>query len=158
MKFILQRFSDNRQSTLGLMFKVGVLTPFRSFTLEDEFRESKISGETRIPAGTYQLVIQKLDTPKTLQYRAKYPWFKNHIMVKDVPGFIGIYIHIGNEDKDTDGCILLGDTCLNNTTGPGEITSSTAAFIRFYKDVYENLEKGTLITLEIRDERALNLT
>lgn len=158
MKFILQRFSDNRESTLGLFFKVGVMVPFKSFCLEDEFRESKVSGETRIPAGTYKLVIQKSETPKTIQYRKKYPWFKNHIMVKDVPGFIGIYIHIGNNDADTDGCLLLGDVCLNNSIGRGEITSSTNAFKRFYDDVYDALEKGTQVTLEIRDEKDLRLS
>lgn len=157
MKFILQRFSDNRESTLGLFFKVGAMSTFKSFSLEDEFRESKVSGETRIPAGKYQLVLQKIETPKTIQYRAKYPWFKYHIMVKDVPGFIGIYIHIGNSDGDTDGCILLGDVCLNNTIGKGEITSSTAAFKRFYTDVFEFLEKGGVCTLEIRDEKDLKL-
>lgn len=157
MHFILQRFADNRESTLGLLFKVGVLTPFRCYTLEDEFRESKISKETRVAARIYKLVIQKIETPKTLAYRKKYPWFENHIMLENVPGFIGIYIHVGNTDDDTDGCILLGDNANNNTIGPGTISASTAAFKRFYLEVFPALKAGQEVTLEIRDEIQLNI-
>src|SRR5688572_15576827 len=128
MNFLLQRFSDNRSSTIGLLFKKGIPFPFECYTLEDEFRESKVSGETRIPAGTYKIVLQKNETPKTLQYRKKYPWFKHHVMIENVPGFVGIYIHIGNDDKDTDGCLLLGDSADNNKVGPGTIHNSTVAF------------------------------
>lgn len=157
MHFILQRFADNRESTLGLLFKVGVLRPFKGYTLEDEFRESKLSGETRIPAGIYKLVIQKSMTPKTIAYRKKYPWFENHIMVENVPGFIGIYIHVGNTDDHTDGCILLGDGANNNTIAQGAISTSTEAFRRFYIETYEDLKAGHLISLEIRDETYLNI-
>ena len=157
MNFILQRFSDNRESTLGLLFKVGALVPFKCYTLEDEFRESKVSKETRIPAGVYELVIQTIETPKTLAYRAKYPWFQNHLMLKDVPGFIGIYIHVGNDDNDTDGCILLGDVAENNSIGEGRIANSTVAFRRFYLEVYELIQKKVKVTFEVRDEKTLNI-
>lgn len=157
LHFILQRFADNSESTLGLLFKVGVVRPFRCYTLEDEFRESKISKETRIPAGIYKLVIQKAATPKTLAYRKKYPWFENHLMLENVPGFVGIYIHLGNTDEDTDGCILLGDGANNNTITQGMITSSTDAFRRFYLETYADLKAGHVITFEIRDEVALNI-
>lgn len=155
--FILQRFADNKESTLGLLFKVGVVRPFRCYTLEDEFRESKLTKETRIPAGIYKLVIQKIETPKTIAYRKKYPWFENHIMLENVPGFIGIYIHVGNTDDDTDGCILLGDGANNNTITQGAISTSTESFRRFYLEVYADLKAGHTITLEIRDEVALNI-
>lgn len=157
MNFILQRFSDNRESTLGLLFKVSALISFKCYTLEDEFRESKISKETRIPARTYKLVIQKIETPKTLAYRKKYQWFENHIMLENVPGFVGIYIHVGNDDDDTDGCILLGDNANNNSISPGSVTASTDAFRRFYLDVYPVIKAGQIVTLEIRDEIALNI-
>jgi hypothetical protein len=157
MKWILQRFSDNRQSTLGLLYKVGALTPFFSYTLEDEFRESKKTGETRVPAMTYNLILQKTETPKTLQYRKKYPWFIFHIMLENVPGFVGVYLHIGNNEDDTDGCILLGDSADNNTLGPGTISQSTNAFRRFYGQVFEAISKGEIVTLEIRDEKFLQL-
>ena len=127
---------------------------FQGYVLEDEFRPSKVKGETRIPAGKYEIVIQQDETPKTKQYQAKYPtWFKKHLMLKDVPGFVGIYIHIGNTDKDTDGCLLLGDNADNNVIGPGSVSNSTACFMRFYKDLYPHLEKGvSKAFITIRDE------
>lgn len=157
MKFILQRFSDNRDSTLGLLLKVmatGKLL-FQAYTLEDEFRESKVSKETRIPEGTYDVIIQTQETPKTLQYRKRYSWFVNHLMLKNVPGFTGIYIHVGNTDEDTEGCILLGDNADNNVIGPGSVSNSTASFMRFYKEVFDWLEGGNKITIEVRDENKL---
>jgi hypothetical protein len=160
LKYLLQRFSDNRQSTLGFICKY-IMTGdkmtlhFCGYTLEDEFRESKVSKETRIPAGKYEIVIQEVLTDKTKQYQAKYPWFEKHIMIKDVPGFVGIYIHIGNEDKDTDGCVLMGDSADNNVLGPGTITNSTACFSRFYKELYPHLKAGGRAWIEIRDESKL---
>lgn len=156
MKLILQRFSDNRDSTLGILLKEidlgkGTATTFQGYTLEDEARVNKVKGETRIPAGMYELDLQKEDTPLTLRYRAKYPWFKSHLEVKNVPNFVGVYIHIGNFDADTAGCILVGDNADNNVIGPGSISNSTAAFKRLYESVYPHLP----VTLIVKDENEL---
>lgn len=160
MNFILQRYSDNRKSTLGIILKVvpmgtAVKTSLQAYTLEDESREVKVSGETRIPAGKYELVINAADTPLTLKYRAKYSWFKYHIEVKNVPGFKGVYIHVGNNEANTDGCILLGDSADNNSISEGMIQGSTAAFKRFYDSVFTHLQAGNKVSLEIRDEQKL---
>ena len=156
MNFILQRFSDNRDSTLGILLKAqptnqGAKLVFQGYTLEDEFRDEKVMKETRIPAGTYTIDVQPADTALTLKYRAKYPWFKKHLEIKNVPGFMGVYLHIGNFDADTAGCILIGDNADNNTIGPGSISNSTAAFKRFYESVYPHLP----ITLIVKDEKEL---
>ena len=156
MKFILQRFSDNRDSTLGILLKVldtnqGPRPVFQSYTLEDEYRDEKVMKETRIPAGTYQVDIQQTDTPLTLKYQAKYPWFKKHLEIKKVPGFTGVYLHIGNFDADSAGCILVGDNADNNIIGPGSISNSTASFKRFYESVYPHLP----VTLVVKDEKQL---
>lgn len=159
--YILQRFSDNRTSTLGFMCSMIVYGDklklhLLGYTLEDEFRESKVSKETRIPAGKYEIVIQEVVTEKTKDYQKRYPgWFEKHLMLKDVPGFTGIYIHVGNDDKDTDGCILMGDSADNNSIGPGTITNSTACFSRFYKELYPHLKAGGKAFIEIRDESKL---
>lgn len=160
MNFIQQRYSDNRDCTLGMMFKkvmdgnVERLSLY-CYTMEDEYRSIKVSKETRIPAGFYELGIRQEETHKTIQYRTKYPWFKKHIEILKVKDFIGVYIHIGNDDEDTDGCVLLGDTANNNNIGIGEVGNSTNAFKRFYSEVYELLDKGTKVFLEIRDEKFL---
>ena len=77
-------------------------------------------------------------------------------MLKNVPGFTGIYIHIGNTDEDTDGCLLMGDNADNNVIGPGSISNSTACFMRFYKEVFDWLEGGNKVFINIRDEGYLN--
>lgn len=154
-EYILQRLSDNRESTIGALFKVTTTPVLQGFTLEDESREVKVKGETRIPAGRYEVVINQAETPLTLKYRVKYTWFKFHLMLKNVPGFQGIYIHIGNKGDDTDGCILVGDTVNNNRQTNGEITQSTAAFIRLYNDMNSILENKGQIFLTIKDEKHL---
>ena len=156
MTYILQRYSDNRDSTLGVLLKVldtvqGQRPVLQAYTLEDEYREVKVNGETRIPAGTYTVDIQKADTPLALKYRARYAWFKNHLEIKNVPNFKGIYIHIGNLDENSDGCVLLGDIADNNNVGPGSVMKSTEAFRRFYEFVYPHLP----FTLVVKDEKSL---
>ena len=161
--YILQRFSDNRESTLGLLLKKSVSGVFfQAYTLEDQFQEVKVRAETRIPAGKYEIVIQRTETPKTLSYRKRYPnWFKNHLMLKDVPGFVGIYIHIGNGDDDSEGCILLGDNADNNRIGSGSVSNSTQAFLRFYNELYDHLDHkfrdkyDNNAFIDIRDEQKL---
>jgi hypothetical protein len=142
IEYILQRFSDNRESTLGLLFRQTAQRPFFvAYTLEDEGRDVKVNGDTRIPTGRYQIVINREITPLTKKYIAKFPsWFKFHLMLKDVPGFKGIYIHLGNFDDNTAGCILVGDSANNNSLGDGEIRSSTQAYMRIYNSLYDHLD------------------
>ena len=56
MKLEVQRFSSQSNSTLGMLFDVTGTPKFLCYTLEDEFRENKVSGETRIPSGTYNVL------------------------------------------------------------------------------------------------------
>ena len=53
MKLEVIRFSSQSESTLGMLFDVTNGKKFLCFTLEDEARETKVKGETRIPAGIY---------------------------------------------------------------------------------------------------------
>ena len=55
MKFEVLRFSSQNESSLGVLFDVTEGRKFLCFTLEDEARNVKVSGETRIPSGTYKL-------------------------------------------------------------------------------------------------------
>lgn len=112
-----------------------------AYTLEDEAREVKVSKETRIPAGRYEIVINRSETPLTKKYRLRYPsWFIFHLMLKDVPNFTGIYIHPGRTDDFTDGCITVGDSVNNNNMGHGEISGSVPCFMRLYSHLYDHLD------------------
>ena len=62
MRLELHRYSSEKDSTLGLLFLVNDETnkkDFLCFTLEDEKREVKVYGETRIPEGTYKIKYRK---------------------------------------------------------------------------------------------------
>lgn len=138
MTLELLRFNDNKESTIGLLFLNGT---FFCYTLEDEHRDVKVRGETRIPEGTYKLGLRKEDTPLTLSYRKKHPFFKHHIEVLNVPNFSGIYIHPGNNDAHTDGCILTGNIVYNNRKEKGMLGDSVSAWKELYEILYPHLEK-----------------
>ena len=59
MKLKVLRFSSQEDSTSGLLFddSDGKMK-FLCYTLEDEYREKKVSGETRVPAGTYKIELR----------------------------------------------------------------------------------------------------
>ena len=130
MKLELKRFSSQSDTTLGLLFVDG---EFECFTLEDEYREEKVKGETRIPAGTYKVAKREVLSELTKKYRNKYPWFDYHFMLQDVPNFQYVYIHVGNDDDHTDGCLLVGDAVKSNLfNDDNNLTSSGPAFKRLY--------------------------
>lgn len=144
----LLRYVDDGDTTLGLLFYDG---KFFCYTLEDTFRETKIAGQTRIPKGTYRLGFNKSLTSLTQQYRNKYPWFEYHLHLKNVPGYEGIYMHVGNYHQNTDGCILLADGI-----GAGNsqlmVTHSQQAYKRFYQKIKEVLDREEQVRISIQDE------
>jgi hypothetical protein len=157
LNFLLQRYSDNGNSTQGILFeKLEAKPKFFSHSLEDEYRELKLSGETRIPAGKYELKIRKEDTVLTIKHRTTYgSWFKYHIEIVGIKNFSGVYIHSGVSEKHTDGCLLLMDTMNNNQIDALEESRSLQAIKRFYEKVYPHLDGGGKAFLEIRDEQSI---
>lgn len=157
MNLLLQRFSDNGKSTMGLLFHKEDNLRFLDFVLEDEHREEKVSKETRIPAGYYELQIRKEDTPLTIKHRQAYgTWFKFHIEITKIPNFSGVYLHAGNDETHTDGCPLIGNTLSNHwIVTKGQLVSSIDGTRRLYELVYPHLESGHKAFIEIRDESFL---
>lgn len=105
MEVNLSRLRNNGDATIGVLL---VDWDYFCDTIEDGPREIKIPGKTRIPKGVYELKLRKELSPLTMKYRGIFDWFDWHIEVTNVPGFNYIYIHVGNWEKDTDGCILVG--------------------------------------------------
>ena len=144
MLLTVKRFSDNNNATLGLLYIDDI---FSGFTLEDEKRFQKVKGETRIPEGIYNIVY-RTEGGHHIKYKSKYG--KNHfgmLHIIDVPNFQYILIHIGNTEKDTDGCLLVGDTANFNHT----IASSTIAYLRIYKIISQELNAGGKVKIEFLD-------
>ena len=121
---------------------------FLAYTLEDEQRDKKVYGETRIPNGTYELGLRKVGG-----YNEKYSkrFSDIHIgmlHVLNVPGFEYILIHCGNTDEHTAGCLLVGDSQENNQiTKDGFIGKSTQAYKRIYPKIAEAINCGEKVTI-----------
>jgi hypothetical protein len=60
MKLEVLRFSSQKDSTNGILFDVTDGRKFLCYTLEDEHRDVKEYGETRVPAGTYNITLRKV--------------------------------------------------------------------------------------------------
>lgn len=118
-------------------------------TLEDLPRNTKVPGKTCIPAGRFPLKQRKVVSGLTEHYRSRYPWFKWHLELQDVPEFKYVYIHIGNKAADTDGCILVGRGHLN---GRPFITSSTETYHELYEIITAELGVGEQVWVNIYDE------
>lgn len=97
MELELRRKWLTPKSTGGELFINGA---FECFTLEDRFRpppEPKVPKETCIPDGRYEVILNL-----SQRFGVEMP------LLLLVPNFMGIRIHPGNTEKDTEGCILVG--------------------------------------------------
>jgi len=149
--FKLHRFSSGDQCTLGLMHRmIGDRLEFRCFTLEDEHRDKKVNGQTRIPAGSYQI---KLRTAGGMhpKYAQRYPFHEGMLWLQNVPGFEWIYIHPGNEHTHTEGCILVGRGVRDNRWRAGFLQDSVAAYEEIYKEMVAEINGGRQVYLTVED-------
>ena len=73
------------------------------------------------------------------------------VWLQDVPDFTFIYMHVGNKDDDSEGCLLLGDGQMQNVTERGQVTSSVSAYRRIYELIVDALlgfDEEVWITVE----------
>lgn len=151
----LHRDILGKDATLGVLrvdFGKGVGLQDFGFVCEDESRglrqdmtlaeiqQRKVKNETAIPAGDY--TIRWTYSPKyAAQMRewSKAPGWRAPARkllaqgfmpeVLGVPGFVGIRIHVGNDDDDTAGCLLPG---LNRDLRTMTVASSRKAVVWLY--------------------------
>lgn len=131
MKLELIREPSVNGCTLGRLVVDG---KFECHTLEDVVRKEKIYGETAIPAGVYEVIINFSN-----RFKRDLPLLVN------VPGFEGIRIHPGNVAADTYGCILPGKTRTTNSVG-----SSVLAFNALYAKILKAWVRGENIQITIK--------
>ena len=146
------RYSSGADSTLGLLSEVGPEgREFLAYTLEDEWREEKVSAETRIHEGTYDIQLRTTGGFHS-RYANKFGyWHKGMLHVQDVPGFEYILIHTGNTDEHTMGCLLVADTSQQNITKDGFIGASTSAYKRIYPSLAQWLVDGNKLNITYID-------
>ncbi|WP_194974836.1 DUF5675 family protein [Aquiflexum lacus] len=146
------RYIDDGETTLGLIF---LRNKFFAYTLEDTHREEKIRGKTRISPGIYTIGYSPVDPAQsriTRDYLRIYsPWFTKHLHLKNVPDFEGIYIHVGNNHENTEGCILIADG-VSAGTQQKMLQSSRSAYQRFYKIISALLDSNEQVNIQILNE------
>ena len=124
MKLLLKRKFKSETYTIGDLY---IDEEFFCNTIEDKVRDlpatcpntprgiscsckEKVYAETAIPVGTYKVTMDM--SPKFGRILPR---------LHNVPHFIGILIHSGTTEKDSAGCIIVGDN-----TVKGKVLNSRA--------------------------------
>lgn len=134
MKLELRRITMRPDYTIGRLYIDG---QYNCDTLEDPVRdlarEPKVPGNTAIPKGTYDVVVNI--SPK---FRRMLP------RLLRVPRFDGILIHRGNTAADTAGCILVGENRVK-----GRLINSTVWEQRITDELLRAQSAGEDITITV---------
>lgn len=149
MELELKRIAGSDKATVGtLSIGEGVSKYVHCFTIEDEFRAVKVAGQTRIPSGRYEICLRKAGGMHD-KYSKLYPWHIGMLHLQDVPNFTWIYIHTGNTDEDTEGCILPNYKAdLENMCGE----SSFPAYKELYLEISLAIRSEEQVFITITDE------
>jgi len=132
LELYLERDMMLPNRTLGKLSINGV---HECFICEDAVRDTKVHGQTAIPAGRYEIVI-------TLSKR-----FKRELpLLLNVPNYAGIRIHSGNTEAHTEGCLLPGRT--RNDTG---VFSSVLATNELILKIRTALSEGRKVFITIKN-------
>jgi hypothetical protein len=136
MRLTLKRDPPSNKSTIGQLWLNDI---WECYVLEDvdRFLEKggiKIPGITAIPRGEYEVLLDWSDRFKCLMFR-----------LVDVPQFVGVRIHAGNTDKNTDGCLLVGQWREDDFIG-----ESTAALKNLSMKILFAMLRGESISIEVR--------
>ncbi len=132
--FLCKRLWFTEKSTIGELW---VGNQNLCYILEDPVREGqKISGETAIPYGKYELVLRYSD-----HFNMLLPLFLN------VPNFTWIEFHPGNNPSDTRGCPVPG-----MEKGQDYVSMSRKAFAVVFSHMEQAIRNGK-IYWEIVDGR-----
>jgi hypothetical protein len=124
MELHLLRTDFQAACTIGVLSIDGA---FFCYSLEDRIHDgSKLPGETAIPEGRYEV---------RMSWSNRFASSMPHLV--DVPGFTGILIHPGNTDKDTAGCILVGQRHEGN-----HLLESRLAFDALVPKLVDGIEAG----------------
>jgi len=147
MEIKVTRFTSTNDATLSI---VSIDRKFECFGLEDEYRETKVASETRIPDGLYEVRLKPFGGFHR-KYKQRFSFHEGVLHVQNVPGFEDILIHIGNTERDTAGCLLVGKGATSN--GPLLITSSKIAYVELYQKVSAAAANGTLKIRYVDEDR-----
>ena len=143
MNLTVQRRPTRQQTTFGDLSIDGT---WAMYTLEDVIREQpgvpvaswKVPHETAIPQGRYEVVL--VTSPK---------FGKDTMSLVAVPGFDLIRIHSGNDDADTDGCLLVGQKIVEQQDDGGNILQSKPALAALKAVVVPAIKRGEHVWIDV---------
>lgn len=146
MHIEIKRFISDDDSTLSIW---RVNDKYECFAVEDEFRETKVPRETRIPCGFYHVGVRTYGSFHD-RYSKKFSDFHMGMLeILDVKGFTDVLIHIGNSDEDSAGCLCVGSYPVIGDEL--RVANSAAAYKKLYQKVIQDAKQG-MLTLSIIDE------
>ncbi|MBX7243044.1 MAG: hypothetical protein K1X92_14975, partial [Bacteroidia bacterium] len=139
----LKRHSAGTHDTIGKMSINGM-----EYCYSLEEAKSKA-----IPAGKYEIMLRSAGGIHAT-YATRYKdMHKGMLWLQNVPGFKYIYFQIGQDNSDTQGCIIIGNEVVNEND-PGArrvVRGSKAAYLRIYTPVAEYLLRGGKVFINIED-------
>ena len=135
MELKLDRKYKKQNYTIGDLY---INSQWFCNTIEDKVRilnsfEDKVYGETAIPEGRYKVLVTY--SPKFKRYLPELintPFFKN------------IRIHSGNTEKDSEGCIIVGENKVK-----GKVVNSKATLDRLMNILLPASQRGEEIFITI---------
>lgn len=145
MDLNLKRIARKAKYTIGKLYIDG---QYFCDTIEDTDRgmkqsdayatnkRKKVKGETAIPTGRYQVTLGVQS--ERFKNKSQYKFCDGYLpRLINVPCFEGVLIHIGNTERDTEGCILVGENKV-----VGKVINSTQTFLKLYDRLQQ--AKGTI--------------
>ncbi len=157
MEILHQRIKDDGDATSSEIY---IDEAYECLALEDQHNAKKVYGETRIPAGRYQIKFRK-DGYIYLAYKKRFaPWFIGSLEITGIAGFSRVYYHCGLTDDDSLGCPLLGTAIewyQKNGRDCQRIKAGTSsrAYDSFGRQVTAALLNGEDVFVTVRDEEAV---
>lgn len=153
MKISLKRIYTNNQYTIGHIYVDGTYVcdciedadrGLKDSMTLDEIRSKKIKDKTAIPQGNYKVTMNVI-SPRF----SKKKYYKDFCggrlpRITSVKGFDGVLIHIGNTDKDSSGCLIVG-----YNKEKGKVLNSKQAFEKLYKMLDSANRNGEKIDIKI---------
>lgn len=147
----LKRIAKRPTYTIGRLY---INDEYLCDTLEDTDRGLKQSlpisvnqakkkkGKTAIPTGKYRVTLD-IQSPRFSKV-AFYNFCNGYLpRLINVPAFDGVLIHVGNDERDTDGCILVGEN-----KAVGKVLNSRDTFLRLYAKLQEYKDSNIYIKIE----------
>ncbi len=139
----LKRQSAGALDTLGKMSING---------LEYCYSLEETKGKA-IPVGKYEVLLRSsggIHATYATRYKELH---KGMLWLQNVPGFKYIYIQIGQDTLDTQGCIIVGNEVVNEAEVNAKriIKGSKAAYLKIYVPVAEYLLRGGKVFINIED-------